>query len=128
MRLKFLCAALCGEVELSEMKQAVAEDDHTLVCPRCGGCMFYLELWDGGERITDISEIPLKDLEIILKQEKDDPRTLEKFEEWLGDTLDITEESFKDCEKQDREYFQGRYDGLKSALNQLHIFRGGEDE
>lgn len=51
------------------MKQSNYPGDQTLVCPKCGGCRFWVLLYKDGEVVEDISKIPLKDLKITIEKE-----------------------------------------------------------
>ena len=38
----FICVAGCGDFKIKEMKIASDPEDLTLICPRCGRCMWYI--------------------------------------------------------------------------------------
>jgi len=39
---KFVCGGGCGNFTINEMKRAKSLDDPTLVCPKCGGCGWFI--------------------------------------------------------------------------------------
>jgi hypothetical protein len=38
----FICVNGCGDSKLNEMKPARDPEDPTIVCPKCGRCMWYI--------------------------------------------------------------------------------------
>ena len=38
----FICVNGCGDIKLVDMKSSKIKDDPTVVCPKCGYCLWYI--------------------------------------------------------------------------------------